>query len=85
MATQIHQLTEKEVRKGGLTTKYRFGVERCPHCGQIVATKHYETIGMKGGMKNAERHNTEHFQKIGAMGGRGNTREKRSRDVDSRQ
>ena len=45
-------------RKGGKTTRQRYG------------TEFYQEIGQKGGRAVSERYSHEHFQQIGRMGGR---------------
>lgn len=57
--------------KGGLATRAKFGIERCPSCGKVRASGFYAQNGQKGGETTKRLYGLEYYSRIGKMGGRG--------------
>jgi hypothetical protein len=66
-------------KKGAIEVKRKYGIERCPTCGQLILTDFYKRNGSKGGQMAAMlyKRDREYYSRIGKMGGRGN---KKNRD-----
>ena len=59
------------VRKGGKATKQRYGVTRCPNCGQFIPTDYYSNLGRRGADSAHSRYSSEQYGAWGRQGGRG--------------
>jgi len=61
-------------RLGGIETSRRFGVERCPHCGQLMSAGYMQELGSRGGriggVTTKRLYGLDHYREIGKLGGR---------------